>query len=189
MGLEQQQNLLARLYTDADFRRAFLSEPEKIGAENDLSAEEIGEIAAIMPDELNFFADSLFWKRIREVEKFLPLTRNILGEDFIKYFREFSQAFNPQSVKKHFEDAREFCGFLEGAAVGDLTKTIAKFERAKLNFASQTRCLQIESFGFDVREILRQVADGKSLHENDFARRKTFAVWLRIGKMTKLYFI
>ena len=49
MSLQKQQNLLAKLYTDAEFRRAFLSEPEKIGAENDLSEREIAEIAGIMP--------------------------------------------------------------------------------------------------------------------------------------------
>src|SRR6185369_7897216 len=104
MSLQEQQNLLAKLYTDAEFRRAFLSMPEKIGIENELNKIEIKEIAGIMPEELDFFADSLFWKRLREVEKFLPLTRKVLGEDFINYFRRFSQNFNPQTVKKHIED-------------------------------------------------------------------------------------
>src|SRR5215213_1679726 len=124
MSLEQQQNLLAKLYTDAEFRRAFLSQPAKIGAENDFS-----EIAAIMPEELDFFADSLFWKRLREAEKFLPLTRKILGEDFTDNFREFSQQFNPQTVKKHFEDALGFARFLRKGKISDLAKNAAKFEQ------------------------------------------------------------
>jgi hypothetical protein len=47
----------------------FARDPEKIGLENNLPAREIAELAGIMPEELNFFAESLFWKRLREVKK------------------------------------------------------------------------------------------------------------------------
>lgn len=188
MSLRQQQDLLARLYTDAEFRRAFLSEPVKIGAENDLSETEIAEIAEIMPEELNFFAESLFRKRLREAEKFLPLTRSVLQDDFTKYFREFSQNFNPQTVKKHFEDALGFCDFLQKHQMPQgFVKDAAKFERAKLVFSSRMTNLCFEKFDFDIREIQKSLAEKKSVSEPDFSERKTFAIWLRIGKMTRLY--
>ena len=177
MGLEQQQNLLARLYTDADFRRAFLSEPEKVGAENDLTGAEIGELAAIMPEELNFFAESLFWKRLREVEKFLPLTRKVLAADFTALFREFSQTFNPQSVKKHFEDALEFCLFLHGARdVSDLARSAAKFERSKLEFFGHEKRLVVCRLDYDLRMEVPE-------------KKKVTAVWLRFGRRIRHFYV
>ena len=189
MSLQEQQNLLAKLYTDAEFRRAFLSQPEETGAENGLNETEIREIAGMMPEELNFFADSLVWKRLREVEKFLPLTRELLQDDFAKYFREFSQTFNPQTVKKHLADALEFGRFLQDReTISNLAKDAARFERAKLIFAARAKNFVFEKFSFDIREILKKTAVKKSISEADFRPRKTFAIWLRIGKMTKQYF-
>ncbi len=189
MSLRQQQDLLARLYTDAEFRRAFLSEPAKIGAENDLSETEIAEIAGIMPEELNYFADSLFRKRLHEAEKFLPLTQAVLQDDFTEFFREFAQNFNPQIVNKHFEDALGFCDFLQKKqSAQGLAKDAAKFERAKMVFSSRMKNLCIEKFDFDIREIQKSLAENRSISQAEFPGRKTFAIWLRIGKITKLYF-
>jgi hypothetical protein len=185
MSLEEQQNLLAKLYTDAEFRRAFLSEPAKIGAENELSEREIEEIAEIMPEELNFFADSLVWKRLREAEKFLPLTRRVLGEDFAKYFREFSQKFNPQTVKKHFEDALEFCRFLRNRNISDFAQNAAKFEQSKLEFFGLEKPLVVCRLDFDVRKFN---ASEQNFSGGTPARQKKIAVWLRIGKRVKHFF-
>lgn len=186
MSLKDQQNLLAKLYTDAEFRRAFLSEPEKIGAENDLTEKEISEIAAIMPEELNFFADSLYWKRLRAVEKLLPLTRQVLDEDFARIFLDFSQTYNPQTIKKHLEDAHKFCRFLQSRNISDVAKTAAKFERSKLEFFGFEKRLVICRVGFDIREFI--VKRQKSPFEIPEKKAKT-AVWFRFGKRVKHFFI
>ncbi len=181
MSLQKQQNFLARLYTDTEFRRAFLSQPEKIGAENDLSETEISEIAEILPEELNFFAETLFWKRLREVEKMLPLTKEFLGEDFIELFREFSKNFNPQTVKKHLADAVEFCKFLSQSDVSEIAKNISKFERTKLEFFACGKRFAVCRLDYDIKEISRKGAKTQS----DFRRKKTIAIWLKIGNKTK----
>lgn len=186
MSLQEQQNFLARLYTDAELRRAFLSEPNKIGAENDLGEKEIAEIAEIMPEELNFFAESLFWKRLREVEKFLPLTKEILVEDFERYFRAFSQNFNPQTVKKHLEDALEFCRFLGLEDVSAIAKNAAKFELAKLEFFGYGKQFVFCKLDFDIREISSQ---NSNLPRGNFKKKTKFAVWLRIGKKSKHFIV
>jgi hypothetical protein len=186
MSLIEQQNFLARLYTDENLRKSFLSDPLKIGAENDLSEKEIAELTQIIPEELNFFADSLFRKRLREVEKFLPLTCKALEESFEKFFREFSQIYNPKSIKKHLEDATEFCAFLQKAEIYPLwKKDLAKFERARLIFNSNAKQFVFEKFDFDVREILKEISNGAAKAQNDFPKRTTFAVWLRVGNRTK----
>lgn len=185
MSLQNRQNLLAKLYTDTALRRAFLSEPEKIGAQNDLSLAEIGEIAAVMPEELNFFAESLFWKRLREVEKFLPLTRRALGDEFAESFREFSQIFNPRSVKKHLEDALEFCRFLRKQNISDFAKNAAKFEQSKLEFFGLEKLFVGCRLNFDFRNFS---ASGNDKLLEFPEKKKIFVVWLRIGKSIKQFF-
>ncbi len=186
MSLHQQQNFLAKLYTNAELRRDFLSEPNIIGAENNLNEQEIAEIAEIMPEDLNFFADSLFWKRLREVEKFLPITQRVLGEDFTTLFREFAQSYNPQTVKKHLEDSFEFSKYLQKQEVSEFVKNVLKFEQSKLLFFGYGRRFVFCKLDFDIRKINHK--DTETLGLN-LKKRKTIAVWSRIGRKTKHFFI
>ncbi len=186
MSLLDQQNLLAKLYTDENFRREFLSEPEKIGRENFLNEKEISDIKEILPGEINAFADSLFYKRLREAERLLPLTRKILEDSFENYFREFSSVFNPKSVKKHLEDAFEFSAFLQKKDFETLwINDLAKFEQAKLEFSGFGKNFVVKSFDFDIRGIFLIKNETKI----ELKKRKTFAVWLRIGKKIKHFII
>lgn len=183
MSLREQQNFLARLYTDANLRRAFTSEPEKIGAENCLNETEIAELAAVFPEELDFFAASLVWKRLREAKKFLPLTEKVLGADFEKLFRRFSQNYNPQTIKKHLEDALEFSKFLQTETVSEAAKTAAKFERAKLEFFNGGKTLKICKLNYDIREIAHDFSPPA------LKKKTKFAVWLRVGNRTRHFII
>lgn len=151
MSLLEQQNFLARVYTDENLRRVFLAEPQKIGEKNDLTESEINEILEIFPDEINAFAESLIWKRLREVEKILPLTKQNLGANFTELFREFAPTFNSTSVKRHLEDALEFAKFLQRKNIAPLAKDIAKYELAKLVFYALRKNLVVRRFNFDVQ--------------------------------------
>jgi hypothetical protein len=183
MSLHEQQNFLARLYTDENLRRAFALEPQKIGTENLLNETEIAELAAVFPEELDFFAASLVWKRLRETKKFLPLTEKILGADFEKLFRRFSQNYNPQTIKKHLADALEFSRFLQAANVSELAQTAARFERAKLEFFNGAQTLKICKLDYDIREIARDFPP------TALKRKTKFAVWLRFGNRTRHFII
>ncbi len=187
MSLLDTQNFLARIYTDAQLRREFFSSPEKIGRENHLTEKEIREFVEILPVELNFFAESLLWKRLREVEKLLPVTRKLLAADFENEFREFASRFTPVSIKKHLEDAVEFCRFLQSKRLApDWAKDAAKFERARLEFNVYEKPFVFTIFDYDIREILRQ--DDK-VAQDELKRRKTVAVWLRVGKKTRHFIL
>lgn len=180
MSLRKQQNLLALLFTNDNLRQAFSLEPEKIGLQNDLNEREINDLKLILSDQINFFADSLIGKRLHEVEKILPLTKKILGEDFQNLFRDFSQTFNPKSVKKHLEDAIEFCGFLQTHRIEPaFAKDVAKFERGKLEFFGFEKRFVYKSFDYDVRNFLM------NSEKTDLNKRKSFAFWIRIGKRVK----
>lgn len=184
MGLIEQQNFLAKLYTDENFRKSFIAEPNNFGRDNHLNNNEIEEIIEILPDEINVFADSLFYKRLREVEKFLRLTKKVLGKDFELNFREFAQTFTPQTVKKHLEDAIEFVTFLSLKDIDpSYVRDIAVFEQAKLEFGGLGKRFIIKKFDFDLREI-------NHLRLNKLwtpRARRTFGIWLRIGKYHKQF--
>jgi hypothetical protein len=187
MSLQEQQNFLARLYTDEGLRREFFSSPATIGAENDLNESEIGELAAIAREEMDYFAGSLVAKRRREAEKFLPLTRIALGKEFPKIVRLFAGTFSPQPVRKHLEDALEFCRFLQTAAEIEprWAATAARFERAKLLFRSGEKNFAFARLDFDIREIILLASQKKPFETENIRPKKTFAFWLRIGKMEK----
>lgn len=187
MSLLEMQNFLARVFTDAPLRRAFLEQPEKVGFENNLSRAEIEKIKQILPEQINHFSDSLVWKRLREVEKLLPVTSQALGKDFEKHFQDFSARFPPpQSIKKHLDDALAFADFLQTMDIQPVwTKSAAKFERARLefNFSPRRRFL-FERFEYDVREIFKALHDVRATaraQNLSFPKRKTFAVWFRFG--------
>jgi hypothetical protein len=178
MSLAKIQTLLARLYTDAELRERFFLEPEKVCTENDLIGVEVEQIAQILPAELNFFAESLLFKRLREVEKLLPRTKEILSEDFEKYFREFSSSFLPTSIKKHLEDAVQFADFLlkqELKSVG--LKDLIRYEQANLIFNGYGKKFLFRRFNFNIKEISRKKIDAQ--------RKLSIAVWLRIGGKTR----
>jgi hypothetical protein len=182
MGLQEQQNVLAKLVTDPKYRRAFLSEPLRIGVDAGLSLIEIEEIASIKPEELGFFSDSLFWKRRREVEKLLPLVRKVLNTDFDRIFNEFSAFYNPQSIKKHLEDAVEFCKYLDDHRFGLLARDSALFERTKLEFLRSKKRYAFCVLNHDFRAISNDLKDSDRL---ELKRRRTLALWLRIGRQLR----
>jgi hypothetical protein len=186
MSLQQQQDFLARLFTDEGLRQNFLSEPDKIGTENSLNQTEINDLKTVLPEQLNFFADSLYWKRRGEVEKFLPLTRKVLGEDFDNLFREFAQDFNPQSVKKHLEDAFEFCKFLQKQNISELSKNAAKYEQSKLEFFGYGKQFIFCKLDFDVKKISREGAKTQSAIQE---KKRKIAGWIRFGKKVKHFYL
>lgn len=168
MALIEQQNFLARIFTDESLRLSFWENPDQIGAENGLTTEEIIEFKQIIADDLNFFANSLFHKRLHEVEKILPLTKRALDTEFTKLFRDFSNNFQPNSIKKHLEDAIEFCKNLQFQQITpSYIKDTAKFEQTRLEFFSQEKKFSICLLRHDV-----------------FSNKKKIgcAIWLRIGK-------
>lgn len=180
MSLLEQQNFMARLFTDEDLRREFLKKPENTAQKNNLDENDIAQLKEILPTELNFFAGSLFHKRLHEVEKLLPLTQESLEKEFQNYFREFSKDFQPKTVKKHLEDAIEFADFLSKKTFEkDWLKDLIIYEQARLKFNGYHKRFILKSFKFNVREFK---------NENPL-KRKTFAVWLRIGKIVRHFII
>jgi hypothetical protein len=177
MGLLEQQNLLARLYTDADLRGAFLENPDSAASEFGLTREEAASVAAILPGEVLFFSRSLVHKRLREVEKLLPLCRKFLGDDFARLFDEFSSGHNPTSTKKHLDDALAFTDWLLKKEISPLTRDAARLESTRHRFFISNRSLSYCLLAHDFR------------HGRMTKPRKTIAIWCRFRSRVYSYFI
>lgn len=133
MGLLEQQNLMARLYTDEAVRRNFLADPHRVLRDLGLSDDEAVELAGVLPEELNFFAGSLFRKRLREIERMLPLTTRSLGDKFEVEFQRYNEAILESREKSRADDALEFCRYIERTYTGE-TAEASRFERLKRQF-------------------------------------------------------
>lgn len=190
MGFLETQNLTARLFSDERLRRSFLENAEKIGAKNGLTAQEVTILKQTVNKDFEFFAESLFYKRLQEVEKLLPLTRKIFEKkEFENRFREFSQDFQPQSIKKHFEDAIKFVEFLTKQKVEFLwIQDLAKFEQGRLVFNGYEKTFVYRQFNHSIYEILR-IAEADSDKLDAMPKtKKSFAVWYRIGKKARHFY-
>ncbi|MGQ0543218.1 MAG: hypothetical protein ACT4O9_15445 [Blastocatellia bacterium] len=179
MGLREQQNLLARLYTDSDYRNVFFSQPESFAVDSGLNEAEIAEISTIFPEELRFFSESLIWKRCREAEKMLPLLQRVLGSEFRTVFSDYADTYNPQTIRKHLEDSIEFCNFVQAKEFSRLVKDAAKFEAARLSFFGYRKPLSFCVLRHDFRGFDR------SMTEYDVPQLRkglSITLWFRFGE-------
>ena len=143
MSLLEQQKFLAELFVDPALRKSFLGEPQVTGKRFDLDDAEIEEFLEVVQTELDYYADSLVWKRFREIEKLLPRLRGVLGRDFRSCFFEYAPSFNPDGVRKHYADGLEFCRWIEASTdpILSTAKASAEFERKRLQFVSGERSI------------------------------------------------
>lgn len=184
MGLREQQDLLARLYADPRFREEFLVDPQAIGRQHRLEESEVGDLVAIIPEDLRFFGDSLVEKRLQEARKLLPLLARVLANDFRPQFVAFASGYNPQSIKKHLEDAIEFCRFIElPESCPDTSRIAARFERTGLDFFDTDKRIAFCRLN---REVLRFISQ-----ERSGRRRPVFflAVWARLNRRVRRFLI
>ena len=187
MGLKEQQNLLASLYTDAELFSRFTAEPESVAARYGLSSTEIRDLSALAGHEVRWYADSLFWKRFREVEKLLPTSSRVLSERFAALFREFSSRFNPKSVKKHLEDALAFADWiLRGNHLDPLLADVLRFESTRLRHHAAGRRFSMCGLSHDVRPVFDPSWAGAG---DDIPPRRRVAIWMNLGKRTRFYLL
>ena len=187
MGLKEQQDLLARLYTDPDLYYRFTAEPQQVGPRFDLTESEIDELAALAETEVKWFTDSLYWKRFREVEKLLPTSSWVIGKDFESLFREFASEYTPTSVKKHLEDALAYSRWLmrrdrSAPAAAD----VLKFESTRLRHNAEEKTFSMCTVAHDIRPAFDF---GRPGSEHGIKRKRSFAIWVRIGRTTRFFFV
>jgi hypothetical protein len=124
MNLENYQYLLAKIYTDADFREKFFAEPVKIGAVFQLEPALAQELAQKHQEAIDFFSDTLLRKRLQAVRNLLPQTVQILANQLNALFQSFAQNRPLLSDDRYAEDSFAF---------GKQVEKSAFFEKLNLN--------------------------------------------------------
>jgi hypothetical protein len=173
MGLADDQKLLARLATDATYRKRFLAEPEQV------------DRAGLSAREVERFARSLLRKRLGEVEKLLPLSRRALGEArFAELFLRFARGSVPSGVKKHRDDAVAFAeSVIRAASVEPAwASDLLRYESAAL--AATDPALRFVFRGF--RHAIADLARAATLGGPPPPTRPTLGVWFRLSPRGRL---
>lgn len=191
MGLKQQQQALARLYTDAALRAKFRANPRVASAALGLTVEEANQIASIPSQKIDRFAQSLHRKRADEVRTLLPYTCRALGESFETLFTNHADQYCPQGCHKHQDDALRFAKFLCNPMfyekVAACVIDIVRFESTVLRVHESKTRLFVRIFRHDVRQLIRKIDDGQQIA--DKAHRLSFGIWIRFRSLKRSYFI
>ena len=180
MSLQRQQDIFARLYTDSEFRKEFLNDPGAFAEGLGVTSPEARGLATFGADELSWFSESLYSKRLREVRKMLPMTEEALGTSkFAETFREFSDGFSSVSVKKHLEDSLALSNFLvRSPSIDPRVRNIALFESSRLFHNAVQKRFSLCFLRYDPRA---PVSEGRST-------RRGFGLWIAIGKWSRIVF-
>ncbi|MBG1267210.1 hypothetical protein [Nostoc sp. WHI] len=181
MGLAQTQEVLAQLYTNTEFRERFFANPETVGAELELSCDEAQKLAQVSAQEVNVFANSLKWKRLREVREQLPRTARTLGKNFTALFWRYAQTHVPKGIKKHREDAIAFANFIARVTQEEnidppWISDLVRYEKTWLLAYEPTRRLIVCWFHYPVG-----IASSDTMN-----RQLTIAIWFRFSKLLQL---
>ncbi|QIR40154.1 hypothetical protein HCG51_27885 [Tolypothrix sp. PCC 7910] len=186
MGLAQTQQVLAKLYTNTEFRNGFFANPKVLGAELGLSDAEIENLSQLAAPQVNLFASSLKWKRLNLLSKVLPSTAVALGKNFKTLFWRYAETYIPQGIKKHRQDAIAFADFivktsqLEGLEPIWLSDLV-RYEQAWLLAEELNRGLKVCWFRYPIDKL------GNS--EEKIRPQLTIAVWWRFQARSPLHHI
>jgi uncharacterized protein len=184
--LQNMQTLLARLFTDEFFRRAFFAAPEQTAITAGLTDTQASDFATLDQREVEDFARSLLGKRALDARKALPLTAKALGRDFDRLLVETIDG--PVAPQRHRADAAALAKRLEQATnpawIGDL----ARYEATFIAAARPGAFLALRRFSYPVDDIARRLRTGASL--DNVKSNGRVAVWLRApgGKLRFLIF-
>jgi hypothetical protein len=181
MALQQQQDLLARLYTDNEFRSEFLRKPSSFAEVLGVSPEEADCLAAVAGGEVEWFSESLVSKRLREVRKMLPMSEQELGaKEFARNFREFSERFAPTSVKKHLEDSLAFAmTLIKDPSLEGSERSVVRFESGRLRHNAFEKRFSLCLLRFDPR---------RSTGYTTYDKHRGVGVWIAIGGWSRIFF-
>lgn len=182
MSLKEQQDLLAKLYTDPDLQLEFAADPSTVLSRYEIGEDESESFSVLADVEIKFFADSLVAKRFREVRKLLSISANCLGPRFRECFVEFAPKYNPTSVKKHAEDATAFSQhLLEKTNLNDIERDAIAFESTRLRHILQTRTVSFARLRHDPNSLSDSVIKP--------IRQGGIAIWITPSKETRFAFI
>lgn len=182
MPLKEQQDLLAKLYTDPEIQEAYFADANAVLELYGIRDGEAEAFSALADIEVRFFAESLLAKRFREVQKLLPTSSKLLGPKFREYFVTFASNFNPTSVKKHTEDAIAFAQVLiSQREMTQVQQDTISFESARLRHFADERKISFVRLRHDPR--------GLADPSQEVQHQSGIGVWITSSKQIRFTFI
>lgn len=167
------QPILAQLYTNAELRSRFFTDPEVVGTQLGLNTTQIQQLAQLSAPQVNLFATSLKRKRLGEVRELLPMTAKALNKDFSRLFWHYADTYLPYGIKKHLLDAIAFASYIEKIdnIQPDWILDLVKYEKAWLETAESQKRLILRRF----RYVITQSEGNFQVLQQPY-----LAIWLRL---------
>ena len=179
MALAPVQAALARLFTDAAARSAFLDDPRAAAHALGLDPGDADALAAIAPQALRRFAAGLKAKRALDARKALPLTAKALGASFADHFHAAAATLRADASRP--EQAQALAGRLAALARAQALKPawigdLARYEAAFIEASRRRYGARLRLFRFPVARIAATLQGGGG---DDAAPSMTLGVWAR----------
>jgi hypothetical protein len=184
MSLAALQTALAKILTDEKLRNEFLAERVTTVRRLNMSTADAEALLKVDTLALRNFTDCLRSKRILDVRKVLPLTCQVLGDEFDRLSRAAIKG--PPRAGRHRADAaalvRHLCESFPHRStwVADL----ARYELAFVIAGTAGTCCILRRFRFPVASIARTVLSGRP--SDGVTPRTSIGLWLRLGTKQRL---
>jgi len=185
MGLQEIEQILARLSADEELRGRFVNDPFALGRELGLSTAASRQLRRAAAARFDSIAASPRERRFVQVYKLLPLTHRVLKGRFTYYFDRYVAEHGAVSFERLFGDVLAFADYLEKRMTEDhlgsgWTLDLLRFEKARIKAADPKRRLVVATFRHDISRLVRGVMRKGELFAA--VRRRSVAVWWRRRK-------
>ena len=179
MDLSQSQQLMARLFTDASFRKRVLNEPDTIKNDLKLTTDQLDWLQDFARKDGGHFARSLIRKRLGIIVNMLQLTHRVMGRRFGELFHEFAGSRDTQGVNRHLHDAIKFASWLLEQSLHEFPSWLPVLIRYEQNWleaqAARGSFIRVSLYRHDISQ-LRQLPQENSL---EYSGRPNLVVWWR----------
>ena len=187
MELACQEQLIARLATDREFREAFFTDPARVAATEGWTAA-VEALGPLHHEQMRQFARLLRTRRLALVGQRLPGTRKALGPRFGEVFRYYAVLTAPPGETAD-QDAQRFAKYLgEYAGEHELSPawvlSLARYEALGLQAEAKGRQFTVRVFPHAVKKLMALLAAGE-VPPGEY-RRKTTAIWWRAAARRRL---
>ncbi len=181
MPLKEQQDFLARLYTNKLLRKRFFTDPQGVGVEAGLTTGDIKALCTMEPSTIEDFAQSLVHKRMGQIPKYLPITCKLLEKKFHPIFHSFTEQYTPHGSKKHREDAIAFATYLRELQPSreDLPLwliEVAAYEANRQEIQHPDFRWMIRRYRYPVHRMIRAIQENKEVVPKP---RAMLFLWIR----------
>ena len=180
MELETAQTLLARLYTDETFRKAFIENPTQAATDYELNKRELAQLAELAAGPALRFSRALIRKRFGQIASYLPATRRVLRRQLWEAFNIFAGSFNPKGIGRHLEDAVAFSAFLAGEHRAQIDAPewwpmILNYERPGLKAQAAPFYFKVKFYRHDILKLYHAAGESGAR----YAGRPQLVVWCK----------